>query len=138
MLCSIWLMRCFRFCKVRVILLVFLLFLFVYRDVWLVVFGVILNIFGKSLRIGKFFFLVFWWRLKRVISGGLWAVKICWLLLVVRDILCGMWWLWVVSFVFMICCYWLICLKRMVLAVRLKLVVFMRYAVYWIFGLLYC
>lgn len=137
MLCSIRLTRCFRFCKVRVILSAFSLFLFVYRDVRLVVFGAILNIFGKSLRIGKFFFLVFWRRLKRVISGGLRVVKICWLLLVVRDISRGMWWLRVVSFVFMICCYWLICSKRTVLVVRSKLVVFMRYVVYRIFGLSY-
>lgn len=45
-----------------------------------------------------------------------------------------MWWLRVVSLAFMICCHWLICSKRTVLAARSKPVVLMRYAAHRIPG----
>lgn len=61
------------------------------QDAWLAVPGATPNTPGKSLRIGKSPFSAFWRRPKRVISGGLRAVKICWLSLVARDTPRGMW-----------------------------------------------
>lgn len=65
------------------------------------------------------------------------AVKICWLSLAVRDTPRVTWWLRVVSLAFMICCHWLTCSKRTVLAARSKPVVLMRYAAHRIPGLPY-
>lgn len=62
------------------------------------------------------------------------AVKICWLSLAVRDTPRVTWWLRVVSLAFMICCHWLTCSKRTVLAARSKPVVLMRYAAHRIPG----
>ena len=137
MLCSTRLTRCSRPCKVRVTLPASPPFLFVYRDARLAVPGATPNTPGKSLRIGKSPFSAFWRRPKRVISGGRRAVKTCWLSLVARDTPRGMWWLRVVSLAFMICCHWLTCSKRTVLAARSKPVELMKYAAHRIPGLPY-
>lgn len=136
MLCSTRLTRCSRPCKVRVTLPAFPPFLFVYRDARLAVPGATPNTPGKAWGSGSLLFSILA-KTKESDKWGLRAVKICWLSLVARDTPRGMWWLRVVSLAFMICCHWLICSKRTVLAARSKPVVLMRYAAHRIPGLPY-